>query len=58
MKDGAMTYRANLNMNGGGSTARYFISMSYVQEGGMFKTDDTLKKSMIPTVTPIHGTTV
>ena len=44
MKDGAMTYRANLNMNGGGSTARYFISMSYVQEGGMFKTDDTLKK--------------
>ena len=28
LKDGAMTYRANVNMNGGGSTARYFVSES------------------------------
>lgn len=32
LKDGAMTYRANLNMSGGGSTARYFVSLSYVNE--------------------------
>ncbi|WP_069659594.1 SusC/RagA family TonB-linked outer membrane protein [Arcticibacter eurypsychrophilus] len=44
LKDGAMTYRANLNINGGGPTARYFVSGSYVDEGGMYKTDETLKK--------------
>ncbi|MCI0922478.1 SusC/RagA family TonB-linked outer membrane protein [Sphingobacterium rhinopitheci] len=44
LKDGAMTYRANLNMNGGGSTARYFISGSYIDEGGMYKSDETLRK--------------
>lgn len=44
LKDGAMTYRANLNMTGGGATARYFISGSYVDEGGMYKTDETLRK--------------
>ena len=38
MKDGAMTYRANLNMSGGGSTARYFVSLSYINEEGMYKT--------------------
>ncbi len=43
LKDGAMTYRANLNMSGGGSTARYFVSGSYVDEGGMYKIDETLK---------------
>lgn len=43
LKDGAMTYRANLNMNGGGATARYFVSGSYVNEGGMYKTDETLR---------------
>ena len=37
LKDGAMTYRANLNMSGGGSTARYFVSLSYVNEEGMYK---------------------
>nr|WP_256596153.1 hypothetical protein [Bacteroides ovatus] len=26
LKDGAMTYRANLNMSGGGSTARFCIA--------------------------------
>ena len=43
LKDGAMTYRVNLNMQGGGSTARYFVSGSYVNEGGMYHTDQTLR---------------
>jgi TonB-linked SusC/RagA family outer membrane protein len=44
LNDGAMTHRANLNMSGGGSTARYFVSGSYVDEGGMYKIDESLKK--------------
>lgn len=44
LKDGAWSYRANLNLSGGGSTARYFVSASYVEDEGMYKTDDTLKK--------------
>lgn len=44
MKDGAMTYHATLNMNGGGSIARYFISAGYIEEQGMYKTDASLKK--------------
>ncbi|MDR1518074.1 MAG: TonB-dependent receptor [Dysgonamonadaceae bacterium] len=44
LKDGAWSYRANLNVNGGGSTARYFVSASYVEDQGMYYTDDTLKK--------------
>lgn len=43
LKDGAMTYRANVNVSGGGATARYFASGSYVDEGGMYKTDETLR---------------
>ena len=43
LRDGAMTYRANLDISGGGSVARYFVSASYVSEGGMYKTDDKLK---------------
>ncbi|RHJ86752.1 TonB-dependent receptor [Parabacteroides sp. AM08-6] len=43
LKDGAMTYRAALNMNGGGRNARYFVSASYLEEQGMYKTDQTLK---------------
>lgn len=43
LKDGAMTYRASLNMNGGGRNARYFVSASYIDEQGMYKTDETLK---------------
>jgi TonB-linked SusC/RagA family outer membrane protein len=43
LKDGAMTYRANLNMSGGGPTSRYFVSGSYVNEGGMYKVDESLK---------------
>lgn len=44
MKNGAMTYRATVNMNGGGSTARYFVSASYIEEQGMYKTDENLRK--------------
>ncbi len=44
MKDGAMTYHATLNMNGGGTITRYFISAGYIEEQGMYKTDATLKK--------------
>ncbi len=42
LKDGADTYRASINLDGGGSTARYFVSGSYVNEGGMYKTDAAL----------------
>ena len=46
LKDGAMTYRANVNMNGGGSTARYFVSLSYISEEGMYKTDEAVRKDL------------
>lgn len=44
LRDGAMSYRANLNMSGGGATARYYASMSYIEEQGMYRTDETLRK--------------
>jgi TonB-linked SusC/RagA family outer membrane protein len=44
LKDGAMSYRANININGGGSTARYFVSGSYVEEQGMYNTDEAIRK--------------
>ncbi|MFV0591737.1 MAG: SusC/RagA family TonB-linked outer membrane protein [Draconibacterium sp.] len=43
LKDGAMSYRANLNINGGGSTARYYVSGSYSEDQGMYNTDDAIK---------------
>ena len=43
LKDGAMSYRASVNLNGGGANARYFVSASYVEDQGMYKTDETLK---------------
>jgi TonB-linked SusC/RagA family outer membrane protein len=42
LKDGAMSYRANLNISGGGETARYYVSMAYTEDEGMYKTDETL----------------
>lgn len=42
LKNGAGTMRANINLDGGGPTARYFVSGGYVNEGGMYKTDDAL----------------
>lgn len=44
LKSGAPTYRASVNMNGGGSTARYYVSLSYINEHGMYKSDDQLQK--------------
>lgn len=44
-------------MNGGGSLARYYVSASYVDEGGMYKVDKGLK-TIIPTPTIAVGTTV
>lgn len=43
LKDGAPIYRATVDLSGGGTTARYFVSASYVDEGGMYKTDEGLK---------------
>jgi len=43
LKDGANSYRASINLSGGGATARYFVSMSYMSEEGMYKTDEMLK---------------
>ncbi len=43
LKDHAWSYRANMNLSGGGSTTRYFASISYVEDEGMYKTDETLK---------------
>ena len=44
LKDGAMNTRATIDIAGGGSIARYFISAGYLNEEGMYKTDDTLNK--------------
>lgn len=43
LRDGANTYQASLNMSGGGSTARYFVSVRFINEQGMYKTDSALK---------------
>ena len=43
LKDGAWSYRGNINLSGGGSTSRYFASVSYVEDEGMYKTDKTLR---------------
>ena len=44
LRKGAYTNRSSLNMSGGGSTARYFVSGSYIDQQGMYKTDATLKE--------------
>lgn len=43
LKDGTNIYRAAINLSGGASIARYFVSASYVDEGGMYKSDQNLK---------------
>lgn len=43
LRDGANTYRASLNLDGGGSTVRYFVSGSFFEEQGMYKSDNSLK---------------
>jgi len=44
LKDGAWSYRGNVNMSGGGNTSRYFASVSYVEDQGMYNADQTLKQ--------------
>lgn len=43
LKKGAPTYRGTLNINGGGSLARYYVSASYVKEDGMYNVDKAMK---------------
>lgn len=43
LKDGAPTYRATLNVKGGGTNSRYYLSGSYLDQGGMYNVDKTLK---------------
>lgn len=43
LRDGASTYQASVNMSGGGSTARYFVSVRYINEQGMYNVDSALK---------------
>ncbi|MDA3854085.1 MAG: TonB-dependent receptor, partial [Bacteroidales bacterium] len=42
LRDYANQYRTTIDLSGGGTTARYFVSGSYVNEGGMYKSDDAL----------------
>ena len=44
LKDGAPTYRASMNMRGGGSKARYYLSGSFLDEGGMYHVDKAMKE--------------
>ncbi|MGV8093174.1 MAG: TonB-dependent receptor [Mangrovibacterium sp.] len=39
-KDFSWNRRANVNMSGGGSVARYYISVGYYGENGIYKTDN------------------
>jgi len=43
LKDGAMSYRTAVSLDGGGNTARYFVSASYLNQEGMYKVDKALK---------------
>lgn len=43
LKDGAPTYRASASIQGGGATAKYYLSGSYLNEGGMYHVDKTMK---------------
>ncbi len=43
LKNGAWSTRANVNLSGGGETARYYASIAYTNDEGMYKTDATLK---------------
>lgn len=43
MRDGAWSSRTTLSMNGGGKTARYFVSGSYQDQEGMYKVDKAMK---------------
>ncbi|WP_276347638.1 TonB-dependent receptor [Daejeonella sp. JGW-45] len=42
LKDYSMQTRNNLNISGGGKTAKYFFSGSYLSEGGIFNVDKSV----------------
>ena len=44
LRKGSWSTRATLSMNGGGNTARYYVSGSYLDQQGMYKVDKTLKE--------------
>lgn len=44
LKDGAPTQRTSVSVKGGGSKARYYLSGSYLNEGGMYHVDKTMKE--------------
>lgn len=44
LKSGANINRASLNINGGATIARFFVSGSYVDEGGLYKSDASLRE--------------
>lgn len=44
LKDGAPTHRSSVSVRGGGSRARYYLSGSYLDEGGMYHVDRTMKE--------------
>ena len=44
LKDFAPTYRASVSVRGGGSKARYYLSGSFLDEGGMYHVDKTMKE--------------
>lgn len=44
LKDGAPTYRTSVSVKGGGAKARYYLSGSFLDEGGMYHVDKTMKE--------------
>jgi len=40
IKPSSIMNQANLNVNGGSSTARYYVSMAYLKQDGLYKYDD------------------
>lgn len=41
LEDNAISQSYNLNVSGGGKVAQYFVSLGYLNEQGLFKTDDS-----------------
>lgn len=42
LRDGAWSERASININGGGSTARYYVSVGFTNQQGMYNVDKGL----------------
>ena len=43
LRDGSWSQRGSISLTGGGSTARYYASGSYINQQGMYATDSSLK---------------